>query len=74
MSDLIERRYLGDSVYAEIENGMVKVTTWNGYDDDPRNVIMLEPEVLEALMQFYSDALEAAQRLRHTESVETPEP
>lgn len=46
------KTYLGDSVYVDIEDGMVILTTDNGYPDDPRNVIYLEPEVLEALMQF----------------------
>lgn len=33
------KAYLGDSVYADVEDGMVKLTTENGYPDDPRNVI-----------------------------------
>ena len=74
MSDLIEKRYLGDSVYAEVEDGMVKLTTHNGYPDDPRNVIFIEPSVMDALVQFYEDAKEAAQRLRHAHDVETAEP
>jgi hypothetical protein len=45
--------YLGDSVYAEIESyGRLILTTWNGYPDDPRNVIYLEPEVIEALQLY----------------------
>jgi hypothetical protein len=45
--------YLGDSVYAEIApTGMIRLTTNNGYPDDPRNVILLEPEVYDALTQF----------------------
>ena len=41
--------YLGDSVYVEVEpTGMVKLTTNNGYPDDPRNVIYMEPGVVEA--------------------------
>ena len=42
--------YLADSVYAEQENGMIKLTTENGFG--PSNTIYLEPEVLEALFQF----------------------
>ena len=49
------RVYLGDSVYVEIEEGMLKLTTHNGYPDDPRNVIYLEPEVVAAL-EAYIDA------------------
>jgi hypothetical protein len=52
--------YLGDSVYAELECGMIKLTTWNGYDDDPRNVIYLESEVLEAF-ELYLKTLRAKQ-------------
>lgn len=59
----IEKRYLGDSVYVEIEiaNGMLKLTTDNS--NGPSNTIYLEPEVMRALVQYYQDALEAVQRL-----------
>lgn len=59
------KQYLGDSVYAEIENGMVKLTTENGYSDDPRNVIFLEPEVYDALVKYVErlKASKAAQQL-----------
>lgn len=43
------KEYLGDSVYVEIEDGMIKLYTWNGYPDDPRNVIFLEDAVLQNL-------------------------
>lgn len=46
------KAYLGDSVYADVENGMIKLTTENGYSDDPRNVIFLELEVFDALLRF----------------------
>lgn len=52
---MMERRYLGDSVYVEIENGMVKLTTNNGYPDDPRNVIFMDQSVWQALIQWLSD-------------------
>lgn len=45
-------RYLGDSVYAEIRDGRIVLTTNNGYSDDPRNRIILEPEVYQALKDF----------------------
>jgi hypothetical protein len=48
----MSKEYLGDSVYADIEDGMVKLTTENGYPDDPRNVIFLEPEVYRALQDL----------------------
>jgi len=50
MTDL--KQYLGDSVYADLEHGMVKLTTENGHQTDPSNTIYLEPEVLEALTRY----------------------
>ena len=47
-----DREYLGDSVYVETETQMVKLTTNNGYPDDPRNVIYMEPSVLENLLRW----------------------
>lgn len=49
MSDF-PKQYLGDSVYASIEGGMIKLTTENGYG--PSNEIFLEPEVYEALIGY----------------------
>lgn len=48
----MHRVYLGDSVYVEIEHRMLKLTTHNGYSDDPRNTIYLERHVYEALLQY----------------------
>jgi hypothetical protein len=48
----MEKVYLGDSVYVDIENDTLKLTTENGYPDDPRNVILLEPEVVENLQAY----------------------
>ena len=42
--------YLGDSVYVEIEGGMVKLTTDNGLG--PSNPIYLEAHVYEALVAY----------------------
>jgi hypothetical protein len=44
--------YLGDSVYAEFVDGKIKLTTENGYSDDPRNIIYLEPEVFDSLLKW----------------------
>jgi hypothetical protein len=45
--------YLGDSVYADwSEHGRLILTTHNGYPDDPRNIIILDPEVFDALLDF----------------------
>ena len=50
---MIEKsEYLGDSVYAGIERGMVLLTT---SDHDPRmadNQVYLEPQVLVALIEY----------------------
>jgi len=47
------KTYLGDSVYAEInEWGQITLTTENGLPNDPSNVIYLEPEVFQALCKY----------------------
>ena len=43
-------RYLGDSVYADAEMGMVRIYTDNGYG--PQNEIYLEREVFLALVAY----------------------
>ena len=53
MSNL--KAYLGDSVYADIDDvGTLVLTTENGYPDDPRNIIYMEPQVLLALENYVS--------------------
>jgi hypothetical protein len=52
------KQYLGDSVYAECDGFRVILTTENGYPDDPRNRIVLEPEAVYALTRFYERAVE----------------
>jgi hypothetical protein len=51
---LVGKAYLGDSVYVEIESGMVKLTTENGMG--PNNTIYLELEVYEALVAYVKKA------------------
>lgn len=51
--------YLGDSVYCDVEDGMFKLTTENGFG--PTNTIYLEPETYEAL-KLYADTLLARAR------------
>ena len=46
------RAYLGDSVYADFDGYCVELTTNNGYPDDPRNRIVMEPEVIKALIEY----------------------
>jgi hypothetical protein len=50
-----DKRYLGDSVYVEMEQGLIKLYTWNGYWDDPRNRIYLEPEVAIELVRYLTE-------------------
>lgn len=48
MSEL--RTYLGDGVYADALNGMIVLTTEDGYRETNR--IFLEQQVLDALLAF----------------------
>lgn len=49
--------YLGDSVYADINNyGQVVLTTENGLPSDPSNEIILESEVYRALIEYVAAA------------------
>lgn len=55
------KRYIGDSVYVE-ENkvlGGLTLSTENGLPDDPSNVIVLEPEVAEALVKYWTEVKNA---------------
>lgn len=48
----VEKRYLGDSVYVECDGYAMTLTTENGYPDDPRNRIVLEPQVIGQFFEF----------------------
>ena len=52
MSDAPKKLYIGDSVYAEFDGDMLRLTTANGKPGDPSNEIFLEPAVWDALKQF----------------------
>ena len=52
------KEYLGDSVYVEVDGGMLKLTTDNGLG--PSNIIYLEDHVYDALV-MYVERLRAAQ-------------
>lgn len=52
----MKKRYLGDSVYIEVERGMFKLTTENGLG--PSNTIYLEPEVYQELVKYATEAFE----------------
>jgi hypothetical protein len=49
------KQYLGDSVYAAFDGYHIILTTENGYSDDPRNRIALEPTVFGALRIFANE-------------------
>jgi hypothetical protein len=51
-----DKQYLGDSVYVEIDDDMIVITTENDLPDDPSNVIYLEPEVFDALVFYVARA------------------
>ncbi len=49
----MNKQYIGDSVYVEFDElERVVLTTNNGYPDDPRNLIVLEPEVYAELLKW----------------------
>ena len=59
MEEIPAAQYLGNGVYAEFANGMVRLTTYNGLSDDPRNVIYLDVDTLYSLhnwLQLLEDA------------------
>ncbi len=47
-----KKDYLGDSVYVDLSDGMIKLTTENGLPTDPSNEIYLEPSVFRALIGY----------------------
>ena len=52
------KKYLGDSVYVEYIGHDLILTTENGYADDPRNLIFLEPSVYNSLLEFVNRNVE----------------
>ena len=46
------KTYIGDSVYADFDGYRLILTTENGYPDDPRNMIALEPAVFDCLLEY----------------------
>lgn len=65
MSDnetLIERRYLGDAVYADFDGYHIWLRTSDGISIT--NEIGLEPTVLEAFDRYRSDLRKAIAKLR----------
>lgn len=52
MSEGERKEYLGDSVYVQVVDGMLLLTTENG--GEPSNKIYLEVFVYEALVDYYA--------------------
>ncbi len=48
----MNKEYIGDSVYVHSDGYGFWLTTENGYPDDPRNSIYLEPEVYASLLRW----------------------
>jgi hypothetical protein len=44
------KKYIGDSVYMHFDGYHFILETNNGYSDDPRNRIALEPQVVEKFL------------------------
>lgn len=64
--------YIGDSVYAEFDGYGIVLTTENGYPDDPRNRIVLEPSVYESLIQYVEGLKRKMQAQAQKETTVTP--
>ena len=50
--EMMNKQYLGDSVYVAFDGYSLILTTENGNEDDPSNEIILEPEVQIALVEY----------------------
>ena len=51
--EMMNKQYLGDSVYVEFNGHKLVLTTFeNGDENDPSNIIVLEPEVQLALAEY----------------------
>lgn len=60
--------YLGDSVYIEFDGNCAVITTNNGYPDDPRNRIAIEPEVWVKMQRWMKQFEDAATEWRRRRS------
>jgi hypothetical protein len=58
----LEKEYLGDGVYVVVENGMLKLTTEDGYH--ATNTIFLEVEVLHAFLVYVKRLAAAKMKLQ----------
>ena len=57
----MKKTYIGDSVYADFDGYSIILTTENGYADDPRNRIVLDPQVYEALLMWVNHCKKPAE-------------
>ncbi len=57
---MIEKEYLGDGVYVEVENGMFKLTTEDGVR--ATSTIFLELEIYHAFVRYATRAFEEHQK------------
>ncbi len=48
----LKKAYIGDGVYAEYDFGQIILTTDRGRSDNEPDRIVLDPEVLDALLKF----------------------
>jgi len=52
--------YLGDGVYAQVEDGYIVLTTESHLKTEADNCVYLEPQVLTALIAYIQKARELA--------------
>jgi hypothetical protein len=57
------KSYIGDSVYIHFDGYHFILETHNGYCDDPRNRIALEPSVLTKLNEYKKSCYEDFEKL-----------
>lgn len=62
----MSKQYLGDAVYADIENGMLKLTTEDGIS--ATNTIYFEPEVASALFDYLKRLLKLGEEVYSQEA------
>ena len=58
-----EKMYIGDSVYVHFDGYHIILETNNGYPDDPRNRIGLEPSVFDNLEEYRKHIYEDADKI-----------
>ena len=62
------KTYIGDSVYVHFDGYHFILETINGYPDDPRNRIGLEPYVFDKLIQHRKNCYQDFEKLKETEA------